>query len=89
MHMQQLQLELAEARGGTYSDGSQVSKLNSKDASHLGQSNGSQLNASGSSTPGENTIGLQNGNVENGPSFTSTGNVSTQVQITVLFTFFF
>ncbi|XP_075108005.1 uncharacterized protein LOC107761715 isoform X1 [Nicotiana tabacum] len=78
MHMQQLQLELAEARGGTYSDGSQVSKLNSKDASHLGQSNGSQLNASGSSTPGENTMGLQNGNVENAPSFTSTGNVSTQ-----------
>ncbi|XP_059304473.1 uncharacterized protein LOC132056342 isoform X5 [Lycium ferocissimum] len=78
IHMQQLQLELAEARGGTYSDGSQVSNLNSKDASHLGQSNGSQLNASGSSTPGESSIGLQNGNVENAPSFASTGNVSTQ-----------
>ncbi|KAK4351020.1 hypothetical protein RND71_030333 [Anisodus tanguticus] len=78
MHMQQLQLELAEARGGTYSDGSQVSNLNSKDASHLGQSNGSQLNASGSNSPGESSIGLQNGNVESAPSFTSTGNVSTQ-----------
>ncbi|KAF3626752.1 hypothetical protein FXO38_29088 [Capsicum annuum] len=78
MHMQQLQLELAEARGGTYSDGSQVSNLNSKDASHLGQNNGSQLNASGSSTPGESSIGLQNGNVENAPSFASTRNVSTQ-----------
>ncbi|XP_025885697.1 uncharacterized protein [Solanum lycopersicum] len=78
MHMQQLQLELAEARGGTYSEGSQVSNLNSKDASHLGQSNGSQLNASGSSTPGESSIGLQNGTVENAPSFASTGHVSTQ-----------
>ncbi|KAJ8536947.1 hypothetical protein K7X08_035348 [Anisodus acutangulus] len=78
MHMQQLQLELAEARGGTYSDGSQVSNLNSKDASHLGQSNGSQLNASGSNSPGESSIGLQNGNVESAPSFASTGNVSTQ-----------
>ncbi|MCD9642692.1 hypothetical protein HAX54_029599 [Datura stramonium] len=78
MHIQQLQLELTEARGGTYSDGSQASNVNSKDASHLGQSNGSQLNASGSSTPGESSIGLQNGNVENAPSFASTGNVSTQ-----------
>ncbi|TMW89165.1 hypothetical protein EJD97_017580 [Solanum chilense] len=78
MHMQQLQLELAEARGGTYSEGSQVSNLNSKDASQLGQSNGSQLNASGSSTPGESSIGLQNGTVENAPSFASTGHVSTQ-----------
>ncbi|KAG5617338.1 hypothetical protein H5410_017162 [Solanum commersonii] len=78
MHMQQLQLELAEARGGTYSEGSQVSNLNSKDASHLGQSNGSQLNASGSSTPGESSIGLQNGTVEIAPSFASTGHVSTQ-----------
>lgn len=78
MHMQQLQLELAEARGGTYSDGSQVSNLNSKDATHLGQSNGSHLNASGSSTPGESSIGLQNGNVENAPSFASTRSVSTQ-----------
>ncbi|CAN4085645.1 unnamed protein product [Withania somnifera] len=78
MHMQQLQLELAEARGGTYSDGSQASNLNSKDASHLGQSNGNQLNASGSSTPRESSIGLQNGNVENTPSFASTRNVSTQ-----------
>ncbi|KAJ8554246.1 hypothetical protein K7X08_024924 [Anisodus acutangulus] len=78
MHMQQLQLELAEARGGTYSDGSQVSNLNSKDANHLGQSNGSQLNASGSSTPGESSIGLQNGNVENAPYFASTGNTSAQ-----------
>ncbi|KAL3342349.1 hypothetical protein AABB24_026393 [Solanum stoloniferum] len=78
MHMQQLQLELAEARGGTYSEGSQVSNLNSKDASHLGQTNGSQLNASGSSTPGESSIGLQNGTVENAPSFSSTGHVSTQ-----------
>lgn len=77
MHMQQLQLELAEARGGAYSDGSQVSNLNSKDSSHLGQSNGSQLNASGSSTPGESSIGLQNGTVENAP-FASTGNVTTQ-----------
>lgn len=78
MHLQQLQHELTEARGGTYSDGSQASNLNSKDASHLGQSNGSQLNASGSSTPGESSIGLQNGNVENATSFASTGNVSTQ-----------
>ncbi|XP_049393447.1 uncharacterized protein LOC125857842 isoform X3 [Solanum stenotomum] len=78
MHMQQLQLELAEARGGTYSEGSQVSNLNTKDASHLGQNNGSQLNASGSSTPGESSIGLQNGTVENAPSFASTGHVSTQ-----------
>lgn len=78
MHLQQLQHELTEARGGTYSDGSQASNLNSKDASHLGQSNGSQLNASGSSTPGESSIGQQNGNVENATSFASTGNVSTQ-----------
>ncbi|MCD7452261.1 hypothetical protein HAX54_016027 [Datura stramonium] len=56
MHIQQLQLELTEARGGTYSDGSQASNVNSKDASHLGQSNGSQLNADGSSTPGESSI---------------------------------
>ncbi|CAN4089484.1 unnamed protein product [Withania somnifera] len=61
IHMQQLQLELAEARGGTYS-----------------MSNGNQLNASGSGTPGESSIGLQNGNVENSPSFASTRIVSTR-----------
>ncbi|KAL2558812.1 hypothetical protein Fot_03551 [Forsythia ovata] len=81
LHMQQLQLELADARekSGSYSDASHISQINSKDASEVGQSNGNQLEVNGNGTPSENSGSLQNGNVEGtSSSFVPGGSTSTQ-----------
>ncbi|KZV31010.1 cingulin [Dorcoceras hygrometricum] len=76
LHIQQLQLELADARerGGSYSDGSQVSQTNSKDVP-VGQSNGGQLEGNG--LPSENSGSQLNGNSENVLSVASGGLSST------------
>lgn len=78
--MQQLQLELADARekSGSYS------QINSKDASEVGQSNGSLLEVNGNGTPGENSASLLNGNVEGASSFVPGGNMPTQVSVFIL-----
>lgn len=81
MHsIQQLQLELADARerSGTYTDESRIaqSNSNSKDASQFGQNNGNQLDMNTSSG---NTGAIPNGNSDDVQSFPSTGNASTQV----------
>ncbi|XP_073142178.1 uncharacterized protein [Henckelia pumila] len=77
LHIQQLQLELADARerSGSYSDGSQVSQTNSKDVP-IGQNNGGQLEGNG--LPSENSGSTLNGNSENVLSSASGGHSSTQ-----------
>lgn len=80
LHIQQLQIELTEVRerNGTFSDGSQVSKANSKDATQIGKSANNQLYESGNDAPpGGNSGNLPNGNDENSSSFAAV-NVSTQ-----------
>ncbi|KAA8533551.1 hypothetical protein F0562_031015 [Nyssa sinensis] len=82
MHtIQQLQLELADARErtGTYSDEPHVSQTNSNDVHQFGHNNGSQLDVNGSSTHSGNSGVFPNGNAENVPSFVSAGNASPQV----------
>ncbi|XP_024968985.1 uncharacterized protein LOC112508550 [Cynara cardunculus var. scolymus] len=67
MHtLQQLEIELSEARerSGTYSDGSRTTQTHVKDTSHFLHSNGSQLEASGGSSPAGDSRGLQNGDAE-------------------------
>lgn len=79
MHsIQQLQLELADARerSGTYTDESRIAQSNSKEASQFGQNNGNQLDMNTSSG---NTGAIPNGNSDDVQSFPSTGNASTQV----------
>ncbi|XP_048421351.1 uncharacterized protein LOC103951599 isoform X2 [Pyrus x bretschneideri] len=79
MHtVQQLQLELADARerSGTYTDESCMAQSNSKDASQFGQNNGNQLDMN---TSNGNTGPFQNGNSDDVPSFPSTGNTSAQI----------
>ncbi|XP_041009701.1 uncharacterized protein LOC121253842 isoform X3 [Juglans microcarpa x Juglans regia] len=78
--MQQLQLELADARerSGTYSDEPGLSQTKSKDVSQFDQSNGIQLDANGGGTLSGNSAVLPNGNSGNVSSFASTGNSSTQ-----------
>lgn len=79
--MQQLQLELADARerSGTYSDEPGLSQTKSKDVSQFDQSNGIQLDANGGGTLSGNSAVLPNGNSGNVSSFASTGSSSTQV----------
>ncbi|XP_010251802.1 PREDICTED: uncharacterized protein LOC104593576 isoform X3 [Nelumbo nucifera] len=69
--IQQLQLELAEARerNGVYADESCVAHANSKDVSQFGQNNGSQLNVNEGGTSNGNSGVLPNGNVDNVTSF--------------------
>ncbi|KAK4436189.1 hypothetical protein Salat_0782600 [Sesamum alatum] len=76
LHLQQLQLELASLRekNGSNLDGSHASQTNLKDASELGQSNGTQLEVNGNGSPVGNDGGLQNGNSE----IASGGNTSKQ-----------
>lgn len=64
--LQQLEIELSEGRerSGTYSNGSRTTQTNVKDASHFLHSNGSQLEASGGSSPAGDSRGLQNGDSE-------------------------
>ncbi|CAL9008925.1 unnamed protein product, partial [Prunus brigantina] len=79
MHsIQQLQLELADARerSGTYTDESRIAQSNSKDASQFGQNNGNQLDMNTSSG---NTGAIPNGNSDDVQSFPSPGNASTQI----------
>ncbi|XP_075502543.1 uncharacterized protein LOC142540344 isoform X4 [Primulina tabacum] len=76
LHIQQLQLELADARerSGSYSDGPQVSQTNSKDVS-IGRNKGGQLEGKG--LPSENSGSVLNGNSENVLSLASGGHSST------------
>lgn len=82
MHtVQQLQLELADARerSGSYSDESHLSQGKSKDLSNFSQNNGNQLDVNGSAASHANNGTLSNGNVNNSSSFASTGNATNQV----------
>lgn len=78
--IQQLQLEIADARerSGAYTDEARASQPNLKDASHFEQKNGSQVDVNGSDTSSGNHGVLPNGTADNGPSFVSSGNASTQ-----------
>ncbi|KAG8390448.1 hypothetical protein BUALT_Bualt01G0084400 [Buddleja alternifolia] len=80
LHIQQLQLELADVRekSGSVVDGSHVAQTNLKDSSELGQSNGSELEVNGNKSPNANSSSMQNGNSESASSFASGGNTSTQ-----------
>ncbi|XP_010940952.1 uncharacterized protein [Elaeis guineensis] len=76
--IQQLQLDLAEARerSGMYKDNSRVPHENSKDSSSYVQSNGNQINANVSGTSNGNMGFLSNGNLDGGSSFISASNAS-------------
>ncbi|KAL2527526.1 hypothetical protein Adt_12580 [Abeliophyllum distichum] len=78
LHVQQLQVELANVRekSGSNSDGSRVSQTGLKDVSDVGRSNGSQVN--GNFMPLENSGSLQRENAESTSSFPSGGNTSMQ-----------
>ncbi|XP_024178378.1 uncharacterized protein LOC112184348 isoform X1 [Rosa chinensis] len=79
MHtVQQLQLELADARqrSGTYTDESRAANSTSKDASQFGRNNGNQIDIN---TSNGNTGALPNGNSHDVSSFSSTVNASSQV----------
>lgn len=79
VHMQQLQLEMADARekSGGQSDVSHVSHTNANDASRLEHVNGSiQLEVNDRNSPTVNT-----GSLENGNSGASGGSTVTQVKI--------
>ncbi|KAL0304471.1 UNVERIFIED_CONTAM: hypothetical protein Sradi_6315200 [Sesamum radiatum] len=75
LHIQQLQLELADTRekSGSHSDGSHASNTNSNDASRIGHINGSQSEVNDNNSPSVNSGNLQNGNSE-----TSGGSTLTQ-----------
>ncbi|PRQ60559.1 hypothetical protein RchiOBHm_Chr1g0382631 [Rosa chinensis] len=79
MHtVQQLQLELADARqrNGTYTDESRAANSTSKDASQFGRNNGNQIDIN---TSNGNPGALPNGNSQVVSSFSSTVNASSQV----------
>ncbi|CAJ2667323.1 unnamed protein product [Trifolium pratense] len=79
--IQQLQLELADARerAGTYNDDSRMSQVNSKsNVAQYGQENGSQFDLNGGNASGGNNGLLTNENSENGPQFSTSGNPSIQ-----------
>ncbi|KAL0400543.1 UNVERIFIED_CONTAM: hypothetical protein Slati_4084200 [Sesamum latifolium] len=75
LHIQQLQLELADIRekSGSHSDGSHASNTNSNDASRIVHINGSQSEVNDNNSPSVNSGNLQNGNSE-----TSGGSTLTQ-----------
>lgn len=80
--IQQLQLELADARErtGTYNDDSRISQISSKsNVAQYGQENGNQFDLNGGTASGGNTGLLTNENSDNGPSFSTSGNQSVQV----------
>ncbi|CAI9771423.1 unnamed protein product [Fraxinus pennsylvanica] len=81
LHIQKLQIELADVRekSGSKSDVSSNSQTGSKDASHVGRSNDSQVN--GNFTPLENCGSLQHENAETTLSLPSGGNTSMQVKV--------
>ncbi|KAJ6340725.1 hypothetical protein OIU77_008475 [Salix suchowensis] len=78
--IQQLQLELADARerSGSYTDETHLSQSNPKDVSSFSQNNGNQLDVNGTTASNANNGALQNGNADNAPSFASTVNVPNQ-----------
>ncbi|XP_027902327.1 uncharacterized protein LOC114162592 isoform X3 [Vigna unguiculata] len=81
--IQQLQLELADARerSGTYNDDSRMSQMNSKsNATQFGHENGSQFDLNGSNASGGNNGLLPNESTDNGVPFSSTGNASIQTE---------
>ncbi|XP_043721925.1 uncharacterized protein LOC122669249 isoform X3 [Telopea speciosissima] len=83
MHLhtiQQLQLELAEARerSGIYNDESRMAHAAAEDASPFGQNRGNQLNVIDGGTLNGNPGAPPNGNVENVAPFVTTGNSSTK-----------
>lgn len=92
MHtVQQLQLELAEARerNGTFTDESRISQENSKDVPQYGQNDGNQLEMNGGGMSTGSNVALPNGKSDSVASFTSTGNASSQVIfLSLSFSFF-
>ncbi|CAK8567667.1 unnamed protein product [Lathyrus sativus] len=79
--IQQLQLELAEARErtGTYNDDSRLSQISSKsNVAQYGQENGNQFDLNGGNASGGNTGLLTNENSDNAPPFSTSGNLSVQ-----------
>ncbi|KAL2339563.1 hypothetical protein Fmac_007503 [Flemingia macrophylla] len=81
--IQQLQLELADARerNGSYNDDSRMPQMNSKNnATQFGQENGSQYDLNGGNASGGNNGLLPSETTDNGPSFGSTGNASIQTE---------
>lgn len=83
--MQQLQLELADARErtGTYNDDSRLSQVNLKsNVAPYGQENGNQFDLNGGNASGGNTGLLTNENSDNGPPFSTSGNPSIQTDHT-------
>ena len=66
LHVQQLQLEMADARekSGSQSDVSHVSHANSNDVSRLEHVNGIQSEVNDNNSPSVNTGSLENGNSE-------------------------
>ncbi|KAE9587265.1 hypothetical protein Lalb_Chr23g0271841 [Lupinus albus] len=79
--IQQLQLELAEARerSGTYSDDSKMSQMNSKnDVTQFGQDSGNQFDLNGGSASGGNNGRLSNESSDNVPPIASSGNATIQ-----------
>ncbi|XP_041993146.1 uncharacterized protein LOC121743839 isoform X3 [Salvia splendens] len=75
LHVQQLQLEMADSRekSGNQSDVFHVLRTNSNDVSRLEHANGIQLEVNGRNSPTVNTDSLENGNSE-----TSGGSTGTQ-----------
>ncbi|KAL8160383.1 hypothetical protein V2J09_001920 [Rumex salicifolius] len=83
LHMQtvqQLQLELSEAREkkGTYGDESHVSIAKSSDMPQHEQTNGNHLEANESGSSSANSASASHGNSENTHSIASSGNASAQ-----------
>ena len=81
--IQQLQLELADARerSGTYNDDSRMSQMNSKkNVTQFGQENGNQFDLNGGNASGGNNGLLPNESSDNAPPFASSGNASIQVE---------
>lgn len=87
LHIQQLQLELADVRekSGSNLDGSHTSQTNLKDASELEQSKSSQLEVIGDDPPSANGGNIQTGNSESAPG----GNTLSQVEYAIWPAFFF
>ncbi|XP_047969951.1 uncharacterized protein LOC125213440 isoform X3 [Salvia hispanica] len=76
LHVQQLQLEMADSRekSGNQSDASHVLHTNSNDASRLEHANGIQLEVNDRNSPNVNTGSLENGNSETSGGTTVTQN---------------
>lgn len=83
MQLQQLQLELDNARGrsGAYVDESSISQANSNETSQFGQNSGSPEDANAGSASSGSTGILMNGSSSDISSLKSTGNVTYQVRM--------